>query len=148
MTKEIKKIMTGTSNLKPYQPGDARINRRGRPRKYDAIAQLAKEIGYEPVDIRKDGLAMSRAEAILRDWFSSKNFQKQLAAMQYAFGKVPDKIQLNDERSVIIVEWEEEETMVALEELYNKANLLENGDNGNTGGNTEGEPPPGAAAGS
>jgi len=91
---------------------------------------------------------MSRAEAILRDWFNSKNFQKQLAAMQYAFGKVPDKIQLNDERSVIIVEWEEEETLIALEELYNQANLLENGDNGNAGGNTEGEPPPGAAAGS
>ena len=36
---------------------------------------------------------MTRLEVILRDWAGSKDAQKQIALVQYGFGKPPDKIE-------------------------------------------------------
>ena len=95
------------NNLIPFTRGDSRINRNGRPKNLDAMRELTKQLGYEPVDIRADPDAMNHLEAILRDWMTSKNFQKQLAFIQYAYGKVPDKIEVNREGNRIIVEWQD-----------------------------------------
>ena len=97
--------MANEQNLIPFTKGDERINRKGRPKNFDAIRELFKEIMDENEDIRKNGEIMSRFEAIARDWINSRNFQKQLAAMQYAYGKVPDKLEVNQEGNRIIVEW-------------------------------------------
>ena len=35
--------------------------------------------------------AITRAEHVLRQWWESGDFARQLKAMEYAFGKVPDK---------------------------------------------------------
>lgn len=97
--------MANEQNLEPFKKGDARINRNGRPKNFDALRELARDLGYEPVDIREDPVARSRIEAILRDWMTSKNFQKQQAFMHYAFGKVPETFEVTQERNKIIVTW-------------------------------------------
>jgi hypothetical protein len=38
---------------------------------------------------------MTRLEVILRDWAGSKDVQKQIALVQYGYGKPPDKIETN-----------------------------------------------------
>jgi hypothetical protein len=96
-------------NLIPFTKGDSRINRNGRPKNLDAMRELAREMGYEPMDIRSDPNALTYIEAILRDWMKSKNFHKQLAFIQYAFGKVPDKLEVNREGNRVIIEWGDEE---------------------------------------
>jgi len=42
-----------------------------------------------------DGEVMTRIEVILRDWAGSKDAQKQIALVQYGYGKPPDKIETN-----------------------------------------------------
>jgi hypothetical protein len=43
----------------------------------------------------KSGEVMTRIEALLRDWAGSKDPQKQIALVQYGFGKPVDKIETN-----------------------------------------------------
>jgi len=101
------KTMANNNNLKAFSKDDPRINRSGRPRNYDVVHQLAKELMYEPVDIRSDGKAMSRLESILREWFTSDDFRKQLAVIQYAFGKVPNKETVQqDTNAHITMNWD------------------------------------------
>lgn len=97
--------MADNQNLIPFTKGDARINRNGRPPKYDLVRQLAKEIGHESSDLKHDGVAQSRIQAILRDWAESKDVHKQLAFIQCAFGKIPTAEQIKPENNTIIVEW-------------------------------------------
>jgi hypothetical protein len=40
-----------------------------------------------------DGEVMTRLEVILRDWAGSKDAQKQIAFVQYGYGKPVDKIE-------------------------------------------------------
>lgn len=78
------------ANATSFTKGDKRINRKGRPRNFDALRELAKQIGSEIV-ISKDGLTkMSMVELILRSWSSSNNHQLQRAFIEIAYGKVPD----------------------------------------------------------
>jgi hypothetical protein len=77
--------------LKPFAKGDSRINRRGRPKTFDAFRKLCQQICWEKVTI--DGEVLTRLEVIVRDWAGSKDPQKQLALVQYGFGKPPDKIE-------------------------------------------------------
>ena len=79
---------------RPFTTGDRRINRRGRPRNFDAFTELCQKICHERVTL-DDGEVMTRLEVILRDWAQSKDAQKQLAIVQYAFGKPVDKIETN-----------------------------------------------------
>lgn len=49
---------------------------------------------------------MSQIEAITREWLRSTNFHKQLAVIQYAFGKVPKQIEIKKkEPRTFIIEW-------------------------------------------
>ena len=77
----------------PFKKGDPRINRKGRPRSFDALRELAQQIAHEPTQIVMDGHKVTVAEAILRQWAQSKNPQLQRAFIEVAFGKVPDEIQ-------------------------------------------------------
>jgi hypothetical protein len=80
-------------NLRPFKPGDGRINRAGRPKNFDAFRELCQKICHERVTL--DGEVMTRLEVILRDWAGSKDAQKQIALVQYGYGKPPDKIETN-----------------------------------------------------
>lgn len=81
---------------KGFVKGDPRINRKGRPKSFDALRALAQQIAHEAAT--KDGKPLvieghkvTVAEAILRTWAQSKNPQLVKSFIEIAFGKVPDK---------------------------------------------------------
>src|SRR3990167_3570330 len=81
--------MANEQNLRPFVKGDARINRKGRPRSFDALRELAKQIAREPLG----DSGLTTVEAILRKWASGKEgHQAQARFVEIAYGKVPDTI--------------------------------------------------------
>jgi hypothetical protein len=97
--------MPNNNNLVPFEKEDSRINRRGRPRKADLVAQLSKDLLDELVPYGRDGLQITRLEAILRGWLDSNNFTKQLGVLHYAYGKAPDQDLTEESNATIIVNW-------------------------------------------
>ena len=79
-----------------FKKGDPRINRKGRPKNFDKLRELAQAIAHEGATIKGEpvvvnGKKATITEVILRQWAASKNHQLQRAFMEIAFGKVPDK---------------------------------------------------------
>lgn len=79
-------------NCKPFVKGDPRINRNGRPKSFDQLRKLAQTIAHAEVET-KQGDKITVADNILREWAASGDVAKQKAFVEYAFGKVPDKIE-------------------------------------------------------
>lgn len=79
-----------------FVPGDARINRNGRPRSFDGLRRLAQEIagrkvsGLATLSFTPGAADFTNAEDILHDWATSSDFQKQRAFLQIAYGSPPD----------------------------------------------------------
>lgn len=80
---------------KPFVKGDPRASKGGKaPRKFNQLRHLAIQIATEAVD--PDGTVdTTKVEAIIRDWMGSTDFQKQKAALELAYGKVPDKTEVS-----------------------------------------------------
>lgn len=96
-----------THGGKPFTKGDPRINRKGRPRSFDALRELAQEIAHETAkaggaDVVIEGHRATVAEMILRQWAMSKNPQLQRAFVEVAFGKVPDVVNLGGDSPLIV----------------------------------------------
>lgn len=77
------------------------INRKGRPRSFDALRALAQQIAHETAKTR-DGEAIviddhvaTVTEAILRQWAVSSDHRKQLAFIEYAYGSPPKKTEVS-----------------------------------------------------
>ncbi len=92
---------------KPFVKGDPRINRKGRPRSFDALRELAQEIAHETAkaggaDVVIEGHRATVAEMILRQWAMSKNPQLQRAFIEVAFGKVPDNVTVDGLLQVLV----------------------------------------------
>ena len=79
---------------RPFTTADRRINRRGRPRNFDAFRQLAQAIAHETTT-DKNGNVITIAERILRSWAESKEPMLQRSFIEYCYGKPPDKIETN-----------------------------------------------------
>ena len=99
---------TVPKQLKPFVKGDPRINRKGRPKSFDALRELAQEIAHETAqaggqDVVVNGHKVTVSEAILRQWAMSKNPQLQRAFIEVAYGKVPDALDV--EIGKVIVEY-------------------------------------------
>jgi hypothetical protein len=75
---------------KGFVKGDPRINRKGRPRNFDAVREVFQSVAHEEIK-DKNGNALLVIEAIARSWATSKEPMLQKAFVEYCFGKVPDK---------------------------------------------------------
>lgn len=82
-------------NLKPFVKGDKRINRKGRPKSFDALRKLAQQIAAEDLQ-STDGDVVTRIEALLRVMSSSKNPADRALFLAYAFGKPKEEIAMNN----------------------------------------------------
>lgn len=87
------------------KPGDPRINRKGRPKSFDAFRELAQQIAHEEAQSRDAttgelvpvviaGRKVTTAELVLRKWFQSKDARLQMHVMEVAFGKVPQTLEV------------------------------------------------------
>jgi len=78
----------------------AAINRKGRPKDFDALRTLSQEIAHEVAktkdgqQVEVEGHRVTNAELILRLWASSPDFRKQQGFMEIAFGKVPQETRI------------------------------------------------------
>lgn len=80
------------------------INRKGRPTDFAGFRELAKAIAHEPAQARDakgdlhpvtiDGKIATNAEIMLRKWFASGDARLQMHAMEVAFGKVPQPVEV------------------------------------------------------
>ena len=73
--------------------GDPRINKKGRPKNFDALRELAKSIADEQHPAAKqEGKSWTRIETILRTWASSSNPAFQKAFVEIAYGRTPETL--------------------------------------------------------
>jgi hypothetical protein len=94
---------------KPFVKGDPRINRGGRPKCFTEFRDLAQKIAHE-VLAAPNGQKLTVADAILRSWAKSKEPQLQKAFIEYAFGKVPDKVEATglENKTTLILHYADE----------------------------------------
>ncbi len=79
--------MANNQNLQPpFVKGDPRINRKGRPKSFDALRTLAQDISGELLQA-SNGETVTRIEALLRVMSSSKNPADRGLFLAYAYGK-------------------------------------------------------------
>lgn len=82
-------------NKGQFKKGDPRINRKGRPKTFDALRRLAQQIACEIVESEDGSTAMSRIQTVLHDWVTSGDKDKQRAFIEYAYGKVPNPVEMS-----------------------------------------------------
>lgn len=98
--------MSGTNTAKnsatgrPFTKGDPRINRKGRPKSFDALRELARQISHEEAQsggqpIVINGHTVTVAEAMLRQLAQSKNPKDRQLFIEIAYGKVPNPVELS-----------------------------------------------------
>ncbi len=109
--------------LKNFVKGDARINRSGRPKGFDAFRRAAQAIACEMVT-DSEGRRMRCVEALLRSWAKSEEPQLQRAFIEYAFGKVPEKIDCEtlENKTTLILHYGHEKEKVERDRLLGDDN--------------------------
>lgn len=96
-----------------FTKGDPRINRKGRPKSFDAFRELAQAISHEEAKSKDAPLVINNhvvtvAEAILRQWAQSKDPRLQMAFIEVAYGKAPVRNEITGkDGGAIIIDWDD-----------------------------------------
>jgi hypothetical protein len=85
-----------------FKKNDPRINRKGRPKNFDKLRELAQQIASEAITTKDGAVTMTTIEAILRKWASSGNAILQKQFVEVAFGKVPDELQTTGKIEIVV----------------------------------------------
>lgn len=98
---------TGENRPGTFKKGDARINRKGRPKSFDALRELAQQIAHEEAkgkdgQIIINGKIATVTEVILRSWATSKDPRQQQAFIEIAYGKTPTVVTGKDDGPIAI----------------------------------------------
>lgn len=96
-----------------FRRGDRRINKGGKPKSFQAFRVICQRVLSEltTVDVEGRKRAITRAEKLARDWADSKEPTLQRALAEYAFGRVPDKLDVDlGERTVLVLHYAHERT--------------------------------------
>jgi len=114
--------MANEQNLKPFVKGDPRINRKGRPKSFDKLRELAVSLANEAATATKDGVTVP----IMIDGHAATQIEMLLRTMmrenpawfvEIAFGKVPDEVQNSGEiKHTITVEYVNAATVAATDD--------------------------------
>lgn len=88
------------ANKGRFVKGDPRINRRGRPKSFDAVRKLVQKLANEDL-IGEDGTLL---EKMLRAMLASPNAADRANILAYGWGKVKDEVETTGE-TVIRVEY-------------------------------------------
>ena len=94
---------------KGFVKGDPRINRKGRPKSFDKLRELAVSLANEAATATKDGVTVP----IMIDGHAATQIEMLLRTMmrenparfvEIAFGKVPDEVSVsgNEEKPITI----------------------------------------------
>lgn len=89
--------------MPPFKKGDPRINRKGRPKSFDKLRELALSLAHETIETQQG--PMTAVEVILRQM--AKDPKQREIFLQYAFGKIPDKLDVNLEGQLKLI-WPED----------------------------------------
>ena len=77
-----------------FKKGDPRINRKGRPKSFDALRRLAQQIACEVVKDPDLDAPVSRVELMLREMAGSGDARKAVPFLEIAYGKVPAPVEV------------------------------------------------------
>lgn len=100
--------MANPASLKPFQRGDARINRKGRPRNLPGLRDLTLDILSEPATqadgspVVANGKPITKIEAIVRAAVQSKDPRQRQWAVELAYGKVAIPVDHSGNESVVV----------------------------------------------
>ena len=91
--------MANNENLIPFVKGDKRINRKGRPKSFDALRKLAIKIAGENLESEN----ITRIEAMLRVMSSSRNPADRALFLAYAYGKPKEQMDITTDGQKITI---------------------------------------------
>jgi hypothetical protein len=80
-----------------FVKGDKRINRKGRPRSFEALRKLAQQVAALEL---LEGEGLTRIEAMLRVMSTSRNPADRALFLAYAYGKPKDELQVSGDLKV------------------------------------------------
>ena len=87
----------GNANLKPFVKGDPRINRKGKPKSFDKLRELAVSLANEAaIDAATKGPLLVKGHAATEIEMLMRQMMHDNPArfVEIAFGKVPDKLEI------------------------------------------------------